>query len=221
MLTVAVPDMPWSRPNYWPRMSFCRACDHSRPPSGDEGILCIPGLVLEEARTSGLDRDCRTLIGLPPPDFLIPCLDPRGQSYHPARPNPSPMRLQVPRYIHPRSVCQELPPISTSRSPLHVPCSPPPMYETRRLVEAASALSALLQARGVPHAFYGDVLISLLANQPLAAVRSLVAGRRTFLMLFLSANFMHRARWDPTPVPARSRRPPFRGRFLDHLIALV
>lgn len=95
------------------------------------------------------------------------------------------------------------------------------MYETRRLVEAASALSALLHARGVPHAFYGDVLISLLANQPLAAVRLFVAGRRTFLMLFPSANFMYRARWDPTPVPARSRRPPLRGRFLNHLIALV
>ncbi|KAF9788139.1 hypothetical protein BJ322DRAFT_1106156 [Thelephora terrestris] len=43
------------------------------------------------------------------------------------------------------------------------------MHETRRLLEAASALSAVLQTRGVPHAFYGDVLISLLANQPLAA----------------------------------------------------
>lgn len=46
------------------------------------------------------------------------------------------------------------------------------MFETRRLVEAASALSTFLQTRGVPHAFYGDALISLLANQPLAAVCS-------------------------------------------------
>lgn len=63
------------------------------------------------------------------------------------------------------------------------------MYETRRLVEAASALSALLHARGVPHAFYGDVLISLLANRPLAAVRSFVAGRRTFLTLYSPSKF--------------------------------
>jgi hypothetical protein len=55
------------------------------------------------------------------------------------------------------------------------------MHETRRLVEAASALSNFLQTRGVPHAFYGDVLISLLANQPLAAVRSLHAERRMSL----------------------------------------
>jgi len=55
------------------------------------------------------------------------------------------------------------------------------MHETRRLVEAASALSAFLKTRGVPHAFYGDVLIALLANQPLASVRSLVTGRQPFL----------------------------------------
>lgn len=58
------------------------------------------------------------------------------------------------------------------------------MHETRRLVEAASALSAFLQSRGIPHAFYGDVLISLLANQPLAAVRSFVADRQTFLTVY-------------------------------------
>jgi hypothetical protein len=55
------------------------------------------------------------------------------------------------------------------------------MHDTRRLVEAASALSAILRARGVPHAFYGDALISLLANQPHASVRSFVAVRQTFL----------------------------------------
>lgn len=55
------------------------------------------------------------------------------------------------------------------------------MYETRRLVEAASALSAFLKTRGIPHAFYGDALISLLANQPLASVRSFVARRQTLL----------------------------------------
>lgn len=59
------------------------------------------------------------------------------------------------------------------------------MHETRRLVEAASALSAFLQTRGVPHAFYGDALVSLLANQPLAAVCLFVAERRTFLTVSL------------------------------------
>ncbi|KAK0496480.1 hypothetical protein EDD18DRAFT_1074318 [Armillaria luteobubalina] len=40
------------------------------------------------------------------------------------------------------------------------------MSETRRLLEAANALSTLLRARGVPHAFHGSVLTACLANQP-------------------------------------------------------
>ncbi|KAF8632179.1 hypothetical protein AX17_004919 [Amanita inopinata Kibby_2008] len=42
------------------------------------------------------------------------------------------------------------------------------MSETKRLLEAASALSQLLQIRGVPHAFHGSVLTALLANSPLS-----------------------------------------------------
>ncbi|KIY63598.1 hypothetical protein CYLTODRAFT_359709 [Cylindrobasidium torrendii FP15055 ss-10] len=38
--------------------------------------------------------------------------------------------------------------------------------DTRRLLEAATALSALLRARGVPHAFYGSVMTAALANLP-------------------------------------------------------
>ena len=40
------------------------------------------------------------------------------------------------------------------------------MAETKRLLEAASALSDLLRNHGVPHAFHGSVLTSLLANVP-------------------------------------------------------
>ncbi|KAG7446983.1 uncharacterized protein BT62DRAFT_931562 [Guyanagaster necrorhizus] len=40
------------------------------------------------------------------------------------------------------------------------------MSETRRLLEAANALSTLLRASGVPHAFHGSVLTACLANQP-------------------------------------------------------
>ncbi|KAK0204203.1 hypothetical protein DFS33DRAFT_1275259 [Desarmillaria ectypa] len=40
------------------------------------------------------------------------------------------------------------------------------MSETRRLLEAANALSILLRARSVPHAFHGSVLTACLANQP-------------------------------------------------------
>lgn len=40
------------------------------------------------------------------------------------------------------------------------------MSETRRLLEAAVALSALLKDHGVAHAFHGNVLTAVLANGP-------------------------------------------------------
>ncbi|KAJ7868599.1 hypothetical protein B0H14DRAFT_3084061 [Mycena olivaceomarginata] len=40
------------------------------------------------------------------------------------------------------------------------------MSETRRLLEASAALSHLLRANGIPHAFYGSVLTAVLANSP-------------------------------------------------------
>lgn len=47
------------------------------------------------------------------------------------------------------------------------------MHETRRFVEAAAALSQALQARGVPHAFHGNVMLALLSNDALAEVSEL------------------------------------------------
>ncbi|TFK41454.1 hypothetical protein BDQ12DRAFT_645914 [Crucibulum laeve] len=38
------------------------------------------------------------------------------------------------------------------------------MSETRRLVEAATALSQILRDNGIPHAYYGSVLTAVLAN---------------------------------------------------------
>ncbi|KAL4247238.1 hypothetical protein ABKN59_008732 [Abortiporus biennis] len=40
------------------------------------------------------------------------------------------------------------------------------MHETRRLLEAAAALSQLLRSAGVPHAFHGSVLNAVLSNSP-------------------------------------------------------
>lgn len=40
------------------------------------------------------------------------------------------------------------------------------MSETRRLLEAASALSYLLHSSGVPHAFYGNFLTAVLSSAP-------------------------------------------------------
>jgi hypothetical protein len=42
------------------------------------------------------------------------------------------------------------------------------MHETRRLVEAAAALSLLLRNRGIPHAFYGNIVSAVIANTPLS-----------------------------------------------------
>lgn len=44
------------------------------------------------------------------------------------------------------------------------------MYETRRLLEAASALSQLLKGKGVAHAFHGNMLTAVLSNVPLSNV---------------------------------------------------
>ncbi|KAF8500431.1 hypothetical protein F5888DRAFT_1801952 [Russula emetica] len=40
------------------------------------------------------------------------------------------------------------------------------MPETRRLLEAATALSHTLRAQGVPHAFHGSLFVAVLTNSP-------------------------------------------------------
>jgi len=40
------------------------------------------------------------------------------------------------------------------------------MSETRRLLQAATALSQLLHARAIPHAIYGSIFTATLANSP-------------------------------------------------------
>lgn len=40
------------------------------------------------------------------------------------------------------------------------------MSDTRRLLEAAAALSRLLSQHGIGHAFHGNVLTAVLANGP-------------------------------------------------------
>ena len=55
------------------------------------------------------------------------------------------------------------------------------MHETRRLLEAAAALSQQLRAAGVPHAFHGTVLNAVLSNAPLCDVRFLFLSPCIFL----------------------------------------
>lgn len=50
-----------------------------------------------------------------------------------------------------------------------------PMSETRRLLEAAAALSTILRDAGIPHAFYGSVLTAVLANAPLSDASIILA----------------------------------------------
>jgi hypothetical protein len=58
------------------------------------------------------------------------------------------------------------------------------MPETRRLLEAASALSHTLRAHGVPHAFHGSLFVAVLTNSPQADVRHF------FLSRFSPASFV-------------------------------
>jgi hypothetical protein len=56
------------------------------------------------------------------------------------------------------------------------------MPETRRILEAASALSHTLRAHGVPHAFHGSLFVAVLTNSPQADVGlffSLFSPRRS------------------------------------------
>ncbi|PCH44788.1 hypothetical protein WOLCODRAFT_27048 [Wolfiporia cocos MD-104 SS10] len=46
------------------------------------------------------------------------------------------------------------------------PPAGPTMHETNRLLEAAAALSRLLRADGIPHAFHGSFLTAVLSNAP-------------------------------------------------------
>ena len=46
--------------------------------------------------------------------------------------------------------------------------------ETVRLHEAAAALSEVLEARGIPHAFHGNILVSLLSRSATSSVCSII-----------------------------------------------
>lgn len=56
------------------------------------------------------------------------------------------------------------------------------MTETRRLLEAAAALSVLLRDGGIPHAFHGSFLTAVLASSSHSDV-SVIASRRIVMIL--------------------------------------
>ena len=44
------------------------------------------------------------------------------------------------------------------------------MHETHRLVDAASTLSTLLKTKGIPHAFYGNIVTAVLSKSAFSDV---------------------------------------------------
>lgn len=55
------------------------------------------------------------------------------------------------------------------------------MSDTRRLLEAATALSQLLRDHSVAHAFHGNLLTAVLANGPQSDVSSHQVVKRIIL----------------------------------------
>lgn len=94
---------------------------------------------------------------------------------------------------------------------------PPKMHETRRLLEAATALSLLLRNASIPHAFYGSVVTAVLATSPFsdASIPSIplpvIFQLFFFFFRLTTGDFLYCRRWpepsSPFPQnPGRSRR---------------
>jgi hypothetical protein len=84
----------------------------------------------------------------------------------------------------------------TSPSP-----SPPMSSETRRLLEAAMALSQLLSMHAIPHAFHGSVLTAVMSDSP----RCDVCLSLSFAPSSSSStgDLLHRRGWPHAPFPPR------------------
>ncbi len=57
------------------------------------------------------------------------------------------------------------------------------MTETSRLLEAAAALSQVLTANAIPHAFHGSLLVSMLSKNPQCNVGVAIRYHVVFLTL--------------------------------------
>lgn len=66
------------------------------------------------------------------------------------------------------------------------------MAETARLLEAAAALSGVLTAAGIPHAFHGTILVALLAQTPQCTVRVRTSAHRLHRLTLLTGNLLYR-----------------------------
>lgn len=77
------------------------------------------------------------------------------------------------------------------------------MPETCRLAEAAFALSQLLQANSIPHAFHGNILTAILSDSPRCHVSMDELSRRRRLNQSVTGNLLHCRRQPHETLPSR------------------
>jgi hypothetical protein len=81
------------------------------------------------------------------------------------------------------------------------------MSDTRRLLEAANALSQLLRQHSIAHAFHGSIFTAVLSDNPRCDVRHLSSVRRPHTDV-APGNILYRRRrlYAPVPPGEASRR---------------
>jgi len=98
------------------------------------------------------------------------------------------------------------------------------MIETRRLLEAATALSNALRTSGVPHAFHGSIFIAVLTNNPQADVTTPAFSPHFLLSirptLCFSGNFLYRRRRARASVPSCQAGPDRQRGPVHHALSL-
>ena len=77
------------------------------------------------------------------------------------------------------------------------------MHETKRLLDAAAALSSVLKDKGIPHAFYGSVLRAVVSNSPFSDA-SRFSSPEIILTNYTPGDFLH-SRIKPASAPSVSQ----------------
>ena len=95
-------------------------------------------------------------------------------------------------------------PHPTPRTTPPPPPPPPTMSsDTRRLLEAAMALSQLLNMHAIPHAFHGSILTAIMSDSPRCDVCPPFSSVPPDPSLS-TGNILHRRGWFHPPFPPRS-----------------
>lgn len=97
------------------------------------------------------------------------------------------------------------------------------MPETHRLLEAATALSTVLRANGVPHGFHGSIFVAVLTNSPQADVSAAHHFLRTsspYSASHIAGDFLHRRRRGRTSVSSCQAGPDWQRGSVYHAFSL-